>query len=245
MTALDQSIVISLRSSVDRLATFLPAWDAEGVDPLVFDGITWPHSVPRPHLYAKGAVGCSLSQLAAIRVAKMLGWNTLLLLEDDARPEPGFTERLEAVVAELPDDWRILFVGNAGGRAPSKKLPAIIPAKTAKPCGAIAMLFNIEKIDDILTDLDSLRAPTTALYQAVAGAYALRDPLAWHAGGVSTITGRSVPNLRTPSASPVCDTCGSIDYYPRYDLPGVPNLCPACYLEHLPADDDVSEEDIE
>ena len=38
----------------------------------------------------------------------------------------------------------------------------------------------------------------------------------------------------------MCDDCGSAVGYPRYDLPGVPDLCPDCYSRYCP---DIEEEE--
>lgn len=47
----------------------------------------------------------------------------LLLFEDDAKPAPDFCQRLETLLAHVPDDWEVLYLG--GHRMDFQQAPAV------------------------------------------------------------------------------------------------------------------------
>jgi GR25 family glycosyltransferase involved in LPS biosynthesis len=64
------------------------------------------HRNLRPVDYA-----CTMSHLAAVRQARERGAESVLILEDDAFFDPEFPARFAEYVAQLPDDWHMLFLG--------------------------------------------------------------------------------------------------------------------------------------
>jgi len=68
---------------------------------------------PPPHWFRGGASawGCNQSHRALIEDALNRGLESILLLEDDAICRANFLKRWESFVAELPDDWDLLYLG--------------------------------------------------------------------------------------------------------------------------------------
>jgi hypothetical protein len=58
-----------------------------------------------------GAWGCYRSHLNIIEQCLMDGTKSVLLMEDDALCVPEFTQRVNAFMAAVPQDWEILYLG--------------------------------------------------------------------------------------------------------------------------------------
>jgi len=58
-----------------------------------------------------GHVGCLLSHRAIIQRAKAGGWPSVLIFEDDAVFHPDANGIFDAVVAEIPAKWDMLYLG--------------------------------------------------------------------------------------------------------------------------------------
>jgi len=59
----------------------------------------------------EGAVGCSLSHLHIMKMAKQLNLDNYLVLEDDVQFIDNFNEMLDIIMKQLPDDWDMLYLG--------------------------------------------------------------------------------------------------------------------------------------
>jgi hypothetical protein len=59
----------------------------------------------------EGAVGCSLSHLFTIKLAKQNKLDNFLLLEDDVVFDDGINEKFFSVLDQVPDDWDMLYLG--------------------------------------------------------------------------------------------------------------------------------------
>ena len=59
----------------------------------------------------EGAVGCSLSHLYVMKMAKQLGLDNYLVLEDDVKFIDNFSEIFPQIITQVPDDWDMLYLG--------------------------------------------------------------------------------------------------------------------------------------
>lgn len=59
----------------------------------------------------EGAVGCSLSHLFTIKLAKQNNLDNFLLLEDDVVFDDNINEKFFSVLDQVPDDWDMLYLG--------------------------------------------------------------------------------------------------------------------------------------
>ena len=82
----------------DRQDLFFPAID--GKNP----------PVPKPDLLRHGNWGCALSKSAVMAEAAAMG-KPFLMLEDDVVINPQIHTIMDACLAELPQDWKILYLG--------------------------------------------------------------------------------------------------------------------------------------
>ncbi len=105
--AFDGILVINRDIDLDRWVTFMEQAVKYGFADRVIriPGVT----------SAVGSYGCAQAHIDALRYAKRLGWNNVLLFEDDAKflySEEKTHQLLKNVVAKLGDpDWDIIYLG--------------------------------------------------------------------------------------------------------------------------------------
>lgn len=58
-----------------------------------------------------GMIGCALSHLKTVNLAKSQGANRILILEDDIEFCDNFNEKFEEYVLYIPDSWNLLYTG--------------------------------------------------------------------------------------------------------------------------------------
>lgn len=59
----------------------------------------------------EGAVGCSLSHLYTMKLAKQLNLKNYLVLEDDVKFVDNFQQIFAHFIKQVPDDWDMLYLG--------------------------------------------------------------------------------------------------------------------------------------
>lgn len=59
----------------------------------------------------EGAVGCSLSHLYTMKMAKQLNLNNYLVLEDDVKFIENFSEIFPHIIDQVPKDWDMIYLG--------------------------------------------------------------------------------------------------------------------------------------
>lgn len=75
------------------------------------------------YMREKGHVGCLLSHINVILLAKYRKLDSVLILEDDAKFVHDVNERWESIEKDIPDDWDVLFLGSwSRPRDPSHNL---------------------------------------------------------------------------------------------------------------------------
>lgn len=59
----------------------------------------------------EGAVGCALSQLFTLKLAKQNNLNSFLLLEDDIEFDVDINSKFNSFYREIPNDWDMIYLG--------------------------------------------------------------------------------------------------------------------------------------
>lgn len=68
--------------------------------------LEWPSEIK------EGAVGCSLSHLFTLKLAKHLNLSSYLLLEDDIQFDENFSKKFSEIYEnQVPDNWDMLYLG--------------------------------------------------------------------------------------------------------------------------------------
>jgi len=68
-------------------------------------------SVPDCWPSTSGAYGCLQSHVAVVELARDLGVSSVLIFEDDVEFAEDFQQKLQTVLAQLPDNWQMFFLG--------------------------------------------------------------------------------------------------------------------------------------
>ncbi len=61
--------------------------------------------------FTQGMVGCFLSHFFIFHQAVREGWETILVLEDDFEPVPGFDHLFAEAWKQVPEDWHFIWLG--------------------------------------------------------------------------------------------------------------------------------------
>lgn len=112
MKYFDKIFSINMDNRKDRWELAKNEFDKFGLDVeriSAFDGSKLNLNFP-PEI-KEGAVGCSLSHLYILKMAKQLGLNNYLVLEDDVKFIDNFTEVFSHVMHQIPNDWDMMYLG--------------------------------------------------------------------------------------------------------------------------------------
>jgi GR25 family glycosyltransferase involved in LPS biosynthesis len=108
----DKLYCINLDKRTDRWQLVEPEFKKHGLDVERVPGYDGSKlNLEFPPEIREGAVGCSLSHLFTIKLAKQNKLNNFLLLEDDVVFEDGVNEKFFSVLDQVPDDWDMLYLG--------------------------------------------------------------------------------------------------------------------------------------
>ncbi|HEX4124571.1 MAG TPA: glycosyltransferase family 25 protein [Tepidisphaeraceae bacterium] len=137
----DRVVVINLARRPDRLARFhrnLTDWPFKPPQRFAaIDGATV--SVPPVWQSGAGAWGCMLSHRAVLHSAIADGVSSLLVLEDDALPVPGFAGVAGDFIKRVPADWDCLMLGAEHLQPPAAVSAAIVRCTISIRCHAYAL----------------------------------------------------------------------------------------------------------
>lgn len=146
---------LTLRETPWRRAPAEERFRAAGLEVEWFEGLHGPTLglVPRLGTFEDrnyrmpaGRVGLWLSFLMLWRVALERGHDPILILEDDAVPQHGFSEHLDAALADLPADWDVLHVGTTCVEdKPTERLTSRI-SRIRYPFGNHAVLWRRQSL---------------------------------------------------------------------------------------------------
>jgi len=143
----------------------------------------------------EGAVGCSLSHLYVMKMAKQLNLSNYLVLEDDVKFIDNFSEIFPQIIQQVPDDWDMLYLGgqHIHGRNIKQITPNIYKCEYTLTTHSFAVrntvydLF-IDKLIDITKPCDVHFAEEHKNINA----YVCIPHLTWQREGHSDVEGRNV-----------------------------------------------------
>jgi GR25 family glycosyltransferase involved in LPS biosynthesis len=136
-----------------------------------------------------GAIGCGLSHLFMIKIAKRAGYKNILILEDDVCFHENLNIEFEKAVQNLPNDWDMLyFGGNHFAGKPihyDDNLYRITCTVTTHAIG-----INYKMYDNLIDRLINISKPTDCSYadlQKMTNCYVTNPHLAWQKSGYSDV----------------------------------------------------------
>jgi GR25 family glycosyltransferase involved in LPS biosynthesis len=157
---IDKIIVINLDRAKERKTQLVESFNRVGVNSndvlflSAFDGEYLNNSFERTILgesmgrtFAKGEICCTLSHIAAIKIAKTLGYKNILVLEDDIELCDDFLSRIDGIENQLPENWDQIYVGAIVSGLSNKISENIYNIKTDSMMGTHSYLLNCSAYD--------------------------------------------------------------------------------------------------
>lgn len=207
----DRVVVINLKRRPDRLEEFnklvSACWPFR--KPELFEAVDGSQ-YPLPQGFREGqqgghgAWGCLQSHRAVLAAAVRDKIGSLLVMEDDASWDDGFTDRVGEFLRAVPDDWQMLFLGGEHKMPPQKISDAGGVVRCFHLCRTqcyavrgdmIRTMYSVWHGTAVDTHLDNYFGPHMPKYRI----YAPDPPLVAQAGGYSDITASVHPTRSWPT----------------------------------------------
>jgi hypothetical protein len=189
--------VINMDKDAQRLAETaaeLSRWGVTGYER--FPGVIGrvEHTEPAMARYLSGHDGCRRSHLACLELAKVRGWSSVLMIEDDIALENDFTEQATNAVEFLRSGqkWRMFYFGaNHLGPTKSTKWPGIVELTGSLTTHCYAVHHTA--FDEVIAALGKPKVAEVDvclhLLHAAGGCYAVTPRLAYQRVSMSATQG--------------------------------------------------------
>jgi len=138
----------------------------------------------------QGEVGCYLSHLALLKMARARRLPAITLLEDDIVFDPAFAAELKNFVLHLPDDWDALYFGGWHVE-PAQPVNSFVN-RLACTFGTTMVVFRAAAIRMLLEEADAIRDQIDVYYghfMSRLNFYAPPRAIAWQLEGFSDVRG--------------------------------------------------------
>jgi GR25 family glycosyltransferase involved in LPS biosynthesis len=143
----------------------------------------------------KGAVGCALSQLFTLKLAKQIKAKTFLLLEDDIEFDEDLNSKFNKYRAEIPNDWDMLYLGGQHFHGMNLTQVSEHIYRCEYTLAAHSVAFKYTVYDRFINNLIDITKPCDVHYaqsHKEINAYVIVQHLTWQRESYSDIEGFSV-----------------------------------------------------
>jgi glycosyl transferase, family 25 len=199
MTTLN-ALYINLDDRPDRRAEAEREFAKHGINATRVSAIKGnPTTLPTPR-GLPGEVGCALSHMKCVQLAKDSGWDKVVIYEDDVEFRENYTNLFSFYLSEVPDDWDMIYIGgNHWGRDLSlKHCPKLTKVtenvyKTTHTLTTHAYILRDTVYDEVIKHLSTAYMPVDVMYsdlQERFNVYAFRPNLAWQRPSKSDINNK-------------------------------------------------------
>ncbi|KVP67449.1 glycosyltransferase family 25 protein [Burkholderia ubonensis] len=150
--------------------------------------------------------GCTMSHLAAVKQAKAAGASEVLIFEDDAFFDADFTARFPEFIAQVPDDWHMLFLGAYHFTQPIPVAPNIV--KTVETLTAHAYVVRDSLYDafiEINENPPAIIDRNNLVLQQTFNCYCFEPNLVGQESGYSDIMEEVMPEKPLTYSFPIPD----------------------------------------
>lgn len=186
-------ICISSANRDDRRVVVSKNCSDAGLDFQFFDAIDCQYEM---NGFSAGAVGCHLSHLKCLMMAKKNGWKNVLILEDDVEFSESFSQDIQPFLDMLPEDWGMVnFGGNHLDAYPEQVDGILHKCSSTRTTHAYLANSNIYDtlIDKLTLSLDEF-LPVDEVYaelqrEQIINCYAPIPPMAWQYMSHSDVEG--------------------------------------------------------
>jgi hypothetical protein len=171
-------------AEIASLTSVLDGWQrvpaVNGIELPGYGRPPWFRNGKRDKCWA-GRAGCTLSHRKAIEHARDMGWNSVLILEDDVQLGESFEAGVRSFIdgtAAQPNPWLVCFLGFSQQVGPSLKLYPLDEARAVYQIfgctGTFAYLLQRDSFDWLLANLPTAQTiwPWVAKHRAIDRWYA-------------------------------------------------------------------------
>ena len=172
-------VVISLAKAPERRKKIVKQIDDLGIQGAyimnAFDGDLLSEEEKDKHIkigrwrvgekFKPGEIGCTMSHIEALKVAKENGWPSVIVLEDDVVLAKDFLKRLKLLDKLLPWTWEHVYLSGIPGNPPPPTglmFPNIAPSDFTE-C-THSMMINGAAYDKIIDKLGKFETTTDDIY---------------------------------------------------------------------------------
>lgn len=114
---INKAFCINLYNRTDRWQQASKQFASEGLNVERFNAIQGNQFVTK-YPARPGNCGCNLSHFLIIQSALIMGFKAILIFEDDALLTPGFMDKINTCLADLPEDWDMIMLGGSNAKKP-------------------------------------------------------------------------------------------------------------------------------
>jgi glycosyl transferase, family 25 len=140
-----------------------------------------------------GAYGCLHSNLAVVKHARDSGWPSVLLFEDDVVFDEDLNSKLPRFMAQLPNDWDMVFFGGMHRDEPVRVRENVLKLTASTSTYAYAVRSTLyPAFLETHVDSDQPIDIRNRVLQEKFNCYCFYPHLAWVDGGLSDTQGRPV-----------------------------------------------------
>ena len=169
---------------------FLPAFDSN-ILPNYFDRKFYSQKMNRT--FAKGELCCTLSHISAIKMAKALNYENILILEDDIELCDDFIDRINCLAKQLPKNWGQIYIGAIIDNIGTKISDNLYEVKTNQIMGTHSYLLHKSVYDIVSDKLFEFNSATDGEFEimhkdGVINAYVYLPLMTYQYDGYSEIT---------------------------------------------------------
>jgi hypothetical protein len=157
--AFERVVVINLARRPERLERFRQRLEGNWpfTAPARFDAVDGANlTLPAAWKHGAGAWGCLQSHLGVLRAAVADRVKSVLILEDDAYPADGFSEKAADFLSRVPKDWSSLMLGAEHVFPPMPVSPGVVQCTGAIRCHAYALRGPLIRMFRLLLERNPL-----------------------------------------------------------------------------------------
>lgn len=172
-------IVISLNRAQERRKRIKEQLDSLDIDAVIMDAVDGeslsnedknkklhlPGGYRYGELFKPGEIGCTMSHINSLKIARENKWNYVIILEDDVVLAEDFEKRIKILFKFLPNNWEHVYLSGIPKKEPSLAsmiFPNIINSGFTE-C-THSMMINSSAYEKIINKLSKFETTTDDIY---------------------------------------------------------------------------------
>ena len=175
-------IVISLERAKERRERITAQLKALNLDAVIMDAVDgatlsdseknktlnnpftgWRHG----EQFRPGEIGCIMSTINAIKLAKEKSWEHVILMDDDIILSEDFKKGINFLFRIIPGDWQHIFLGGHIYFATAPVFqPSVLPTNF-KVSGSYCYVLKNSAYDIVLEELSKFELPVDDVYEKI------------------------------------------------------------------------------